>query len=226
MRRHDSRKTEGEPLQVSQSTQRNGDVGMADTAPEQAARRQPIPRPDVSVAQVILLVLAKTGSATLTQIQSHAEAKSLGALRSENSFYTAIARLKRRRSVTRIGSRYELTNAGELVALKAYVRRELAELEKQRAKNEKMQIERWDGKWRIAFFDVPERKRSIRDYMRNLLRRVGFVEFQRSMWAYPHRVPSFLSRLLSDPQFRSYARLVTTSDIDYDEDLRRRFHLK
>lgn len=83
----------------------------------------------------------------------------------------------------------------------------------------------WDGKWRIVLFDIPEAKRPVRDYLRNVLKRHGFVEFQRSMWAWPYRLPAYIVKLLADPQMRKYTRAITTYDIDYDEDLRRQFKL-
>lgn len=120
---------------------------------------------------------------------------------------------------------YELTPAGEYSALKAVVRKEVTDAERKTIIEEKMQNTRWDGKWRIVLFDVPESKRPIRDYLRGVLKRIGFKEFQRSMWVWPHKLPAFLTKLLSDEQMRKYTRAITTYDIDYDEDLRRSFRL-
>jgi len=120
---------------------------------------------------------------------------------------------------------YELTQSGEYAALKAYVRKEIVENGKQDDMNGKLQTDKWDGKWRIVLFDVPESKRPVRDYLRGVLQRLGFREFQRSMWVWPHKLPTFLKRLLADPEMRKYTRAITTYDIDYDEDLRRNFRL-
>lgn len=188
--------------------------------------RSPIPRPDVSVSQVVLLILSQTGKSTFREIRAHPLARRLGVDRSENSFYTALARLKRRKAITRTSDHcYELTASGEYAALKAYVRKEHWLLEQKENALLKPQSIRWDGKWRIVLFDVPEQKRPIRDYLRNVLKRHGFIEFQRSMWVWPHKLPEFLSKLLSDPLMRKYTRAITTYDIDYDEDLRKRFKL-
>jgi DNA-binding transcriptional regulator PaaX len=187
-----------------------------------------IPRPDISVAQIVLLILAETGRTDFKKIIKHPLVRSIGAVRSENSFYTALARLKRRKMITRSGDRvYELTGTGEYAALKAYVRKEFTESEKKLAtKNLELKTSpAWDGKWRMVLFDIPESKRPIRDYIRGVLKRMGFREFQRSMWIYPHKLPPFLAKLMSDPQMRKYTRVITTYDIDYDEDLRRRFKL-
>jgi DNA-binding transcriptional regulator PaaX len=180
------------------------------------------------VGQIILLILAQTGRASFDQLIHHGLVRSLGATRSENSFYTALSRLKRRRFVVRTSDRaYELTPTGEYAALKAYVRKEFTESENRllRPTPYNLSPKAWDGRWRVVLFDVPESKRPIRDYIRGVLKRYGFKEFQRSMWIHPHKLPPFIYKLLADPQLRRYTRALTTYDIDYDEDLRRKFKL-
>ena len=44
---------------------------------------------------------------------------------------------------------------------------------------------RWDGKWRIVLFDIPEPKKKIRDSLRRKLKALGFLEFQKSVFIYP-----------------------------------------
>lgn len=184
-----------------------------------------IPRPDISVAQIILLILSEVGHADFKRITNHPLVRSLEVVRSENSFYTALARLKRRRLITRSSDHsYELTSHGEFASLKAYVRKGFTEQE--RATRSAQHVARnWDGRWRMVIFDVPESQRPARDYIRGVLKRVGFYEFQRSMWIYPHKLPAFLIKMMADPKMRKYTRVLTTYDIDYDEDLRRRFKL-
>jgi DNA-binding transcriptional regulator PaaX len=179
-----------------------------------------IPRPDITVAQIVLLILSQRGSASFQDITSHPATKSLGMPRTENSFYTALARLKRRRLIDRTNRRYELTAAGQYAALKAYVRKEFTEMERKPTT-----LPKWDGRWRLVLFDIPETKRSLRDYARAVLKRLGCKEFQRSTWIYPFKVPPFILKMLADPQLRKYAKVITTYDIDYDEDLRRLFRL-
>ncbi len=193
---------------------------------ENESRTAGIPRPDITVAQIILLILADAGRADFKRISGHPLVRNLGAVRSENSFYTALARLKRRRHITRTTDKmYELTATGEFAALKAYVRKSLTEAERSSVGRLDQPVKNWDGKWRIVIFDVPESQRPVRDYIRSVLKRIGFYEFQRSMWIHPGKLPAFLSRMLGEPKMRKYTRVLTTYDIDYDEDLRRRFRL-
>lgn len=45
----------------------------------------------------------------------------------------------------------------------------------------------WDSKWRVVVFDIPEKKRTIRNVFRQKLKDLGFAEFQKSVWA--HKYP-------------------------------------
>lgn len=42
---------------------------------------------------------------------------------------------------------------------------------------------KWDGKWRLVIFDVPEKRRAIRDLLRSKLKQWDFIYLQQSVWA-------------------------------------------
>lgn len=42
---------------------------------------------------------------------------------------------------------------------------------------------KWDGKWRIVVWDVPEKRRQARDLLRYKLKQLGFTQWQKSIWA-------------------------------------------
>ncbi|MBU0619346.1 CRISPR-associated endonuclease Cas2 [Patescibacteria group bacterium] len=44
----------------------------------------------------------------------------------------------------------------------------------------------WDGFWRLLIFDIPERKRHLRDQVRAKLNELGFAMIQRSVYISPH----------------------------------------
>lgn len=44
---------------------------------------------------------------------------------------------------------------------------------------------KWDGKWRIIIFDVPEKKKAAREALRNKLRELGFQQLQKSCFVHP-----------------------------------------
>ncbi|MBI2039556.1 hypothetical protein HYT18_00610 [Candidatus Microgenomates bacterium] len=41
---------------------------------------------------------------------------------------------------------------------------------------------KWDGKWRIVIFDIPEQRRIIRNLFRRNLKKWGFKHLQKSVW--------------------------------------------
>lgn len=47
----------------------------------------------------------------------------------------------------------------------------------------KLEDEKWDGKWRIVIWDIPEKRRKVRDLLRHQLKQLGFKMIQRSVWA-------------------------------------------
>lgn len=77
---------------------------------------------------------------------------------------------------------------------------------------------RWDGKWRILIFDIPERKRRVRDQTRITLLGIGFYRLQDSVWVYPYDCEDFI--LLFKTDFDINKELIYII-ADYIEDDRR-----
>jgi len=46
--------------------------------------------------------------------------------------------------------------------------------------------EKWDGKWRMVFFNIPENRRKGRDALRYRLRMAGFYKLQESVFIFPY----------------------------------------
>lgn len=44
---------------------------------------------------------------------------------------------------------------------------------------------KWDGKWRVVIFDVPEKQQYQRDVIRSKLKSLGFQRIQKSVYVYP-----------------------------------------
>jgi len=57
---------------------------------------------------------------------------------------------------------------------------------------------RWDGKWRVLIFDIPEYRKGLRDKVRRTLRSIGFVRIQDSVWAYPYDCEDLTALLKAD----------------------------
>ena len=44
----------------------------------------------------------------------------------------------------------------------------------------------WDGRWRLVLYDVPHRRKALRDIFRQALKGLGVYQLQESVWLYPH----------------------------------------
>lgn len=83
----------------------------------------------------------------------------------------------------------------------------------------------WDGKWRAICWDIPEITRQDRDYLRRLLRWVGFVEMHKSFWIFPFDTRKELQELVTlyKKNLSGDIRFLTIEEIKEDEDLEKKF---
>lgn len=84
---------------------------------------------------------------------------------------------------------------------------------------------KWDGQWRMVVFDVPERRRNIRNRLCALMREVGFVRLQESVWVYPHDCEDFMALLKAELRIGKDVLYVIADRIEHDVQLRKRFDL-
>lgn len=45
---------------------------------------------------------------------------------------------------------------------------------------------RWDGRWRMVIFDIPEENKNSRDIVREKLKQIGFLRIQKSVYLFPY----------------------------------------
>ena len=80
---------------------------------------------------------------------------------------------------------------------------------------------RWDGRWRMLIFDVPEYRKSQRELIRRTLIQIGFVRVQDSVWLYPYDCEDLVVLLKADFHIgRDLLYLIVDSlenDIQYRE---------
>src|SRR3989338_2228192 len=80
---------------------------------------------------------------------------------------------------------------------------------------------KWDGRWRIVFFDLKTEKTKERDAIRIMLRRCGFIFLQKSVWVYPYNCSTEVGFLRSFFQLKEEEfRLVISDDIGEDDKLK------
>ena len=131
---------------------------------------------------------------------------------------TALGRLAAKGLVTfeeRNGKRYaRITETGEqLLALESM--RE-ASMQKQK---------RWDSRWRVVLFDIPERLRGVRNRLRLFMQEYGFVRLQDSVWIYPYDCEDLIALVKADFRIGADVLYMIVERLERDKHLREHFKL-
>ena len=85
--------------------------------------------------------------------------------------------------------------------------------------------ERWDGKWRIVIFDIPERFRDARDALRRKLKELGLRQLQQSVFAYPYQITDEILFVAAFFEVERYIEIIIAENMLDDKDLRKYFQL-
>jgi len=112
------------------------------------------------------------------------------------------------------GKYYELTSEGE---------KKLRRFELQGYKLSKPK--KWDRKWRVIIFDIPEKKRNIREKVRHLFVSAGFLRLQDSVWVYPYDCEDIIGLLKTDFGVGKDILYMIVDEIENDKHLRQDFDL-
>lgn len=91
----------------------------------------------------------------------------------------------------------------------------------------KMRIkgEKWDKKWRMVIFDIPEKLKSGRNALRNKIKELGFYELQKSVWVYPYKCKEEMDFIIEFFGLREYVRFGILESIDNEPHLKKIFKL-
>ncbi|MFD1737201.1 phenylacetic acid degradation operon negative regulatory protein PaaX [Bacillus salitolerans] len=68
----------------------------------------------------------------------------------------------------------------------------------------KLRPEKWDGKWRVLMYTIPEEIRNIRDELRKELIWSGFGTFSNSCWVSPNNLDTQVTELIKKYNIKEY----------------------
>ncbi len=132
---------------------------------------------------------------------------------------TALGRLAAKGLITfeeRNGKRYtRVTEAGE----------QILELESLREKS-MQKPKRWDGRWRVVLFDIPERRRGVRNRLRLFMQEYGFVRLQDSAWIYPYDCEDLIALAKANFRIGINVLYMIVEQLEHDKYLREHFGLR
>ncbi|QQG43143.1 MAG: hypothetical protein HYW45_02995 [Candidatus Daviesbacteria bacterium] len=114
----------------------------------------------------------------------------------------ALKRLRENRLIDLIDDKnliYRLTDSGKDKALWTKMR---------------FEEEKWDGKWRLVIWDIPEKRRVARDLLRHKLKFLGFTQLQRSIWMTKKNCTKLLRDFIKEVGIKDWVRVVETTDIE------------
>ncbi len=84
---------------------------------------------------------------------------------------------------------------------------------------------RWDEKWRMLIFDIPEKRKKIRNKVRLILKKMGFKRLQNSVWVIPYDCEDVIALLKVELGVDKELRYVIAESIDHEWLLKRDFNL-
>lgn len=117
----------------------------------------------------------------------------------ENSARTILWRLQKKGLVEKRGKDYSLTKIGSQF-IKNFRKEKLEKV--------------WDGKWRIVMFDIPEKTKEERNWLRSQLLNSEYKSLQESVFVGKYPLEEDFFKEIINRNLRHFIRLVTIGEID------------
>ena len=89
----------------------------------------------------------------------------------------------------------------------------------------KRKKKKWDGRWFLVFFDVPEIQRNKRNYLRRFLKQLGFYPYQKSVYLFPYECEEEVKLIKKIVEGGKYMKYVVAEKIEDEEEAKRFFKL-
>lgn len=84
---------------------------------------------------------------------------------------------------------------------------------------------KWDRRYRLVMFDIPEKRKKTREHLRFEMREVGFLRIQNSVWVYPYDCEEFIALLKADMHIGKDVLYAVVEEIENDAKIREHFNL-
>ena len=94
---------------------------------------------------------------------------------------------------------------------------------------EKLRIQKpkvWDKKWRVVIFDIPEKRKIARDFLRRKFNELGLYKIQDSVWVHPFDISDIIESLVTIYEIRPFVKLIIADSISEDEQIKKIFSIE
>ncbi len=78
----------------------------------------------------------------------------------------------------------------------------------------------WNGKWYLVFFDVPEIQRNKRNYLRYFLNKIGFFQYQKSVYIFPFECEKEIELIKKIIEGGKYMKYMIADKIEDEEKIK------
>lgn len=85
--------------------------------------------------------------------------------------------------------------------------------------------DKWDARWRIVAYDVPQEKKAAREALRTTLKRLNFLELQKSVYLYPYPCSDAIEFLREIYGIGENVTLLTVGYLENEEVYKEYFEL-
>jgi len=89
----------------------------------------------------------------------------------------------------------------------------------------KKQKHQWKGKWVLVVFDVPERERNKRAFLRDLLKQLGFYLYQQSVYVFPYECFEEIKLIKEASASGKYLKYIIAEKLEDDDKVKEFFKL-
>lgn len=81
--------------------------------------------------------------------------------------------------------------------------------------------ERWDGRWYLITFDIPEAKKVTRNQLILTLKRHGFINYTKGLWLIPYNPTKLVASLRKQLGLKTEIKLIIAQAIDNEAKYRK-----
>ncbi|MGB9707375.1 MAG: CRISPR-associated endonuclease Cas2 [Microgenomates group bacterium] len=89
----------------------------------------------------------------------------------------------------------------------------------------KKKKKKWDGRWFMVFFDVPENERIKRDNLRKYLKMLGFYPYQKSVYIFPYECKKEVTLIKKIVEGAKYLKYIIADEIEEEDKIKKFFNL-
>jgi DNA-binding transcriptional regulator PaaX len=84
---------------------------------------------------------------------------------------------------------------------------------------------KWDKKWRIVSFDIPEKQKKAREALRHKLKELDFFPLQKSLFIFPYPCKNEIDFIAGIFQIENYVIFLETKNINSEYKPKKYFEL-